>query len=175
MTTPPKKAATPKKAPAKKPVAKKSVAKKPAAKKTATTKKTTAAKPSAPNKFGATRAAADKSLEFRDRAVSKAKSVANEGKAKTGDAIGNLSKMIENSARTIDENAGEKYGDYARSAADAVASFAEKLNSKDVDDIMEDARGFVKKSPAVAVGAAAAIGFVVARLIKSGMDKDDEA
>ena len=169
-TTPPKKTSTVKKAPAKK-----SVAQKPAAKKTNATKKIAAAKPAKPLKTGATRAAAKTSAEFKDRAITKAKSVANEGKAKTGDAIGNLSKLIENSARTIDDNAGEKYGDYARSAADAVASFAEKLNAKDVDDIVEDARGFVKKSPAVAVGAAAAIGFVVARLIKSGMDKDDEA
>ena len=157
-----------------KPAAKKA-AKKPAAKKKTAAKKpaTKKAKPAKPVKAGATRSAAATSSEFKDRAISKAKSVATDGKAKTGDAIEGLSKMIENSAITLDDNVGEKYGDYARSAADTVADFADKLNDKDVEEIVEDARDFVKKSPAVAIGAAAAIGFVVARLIKSG--SDDEA
>ena len=81
--------------------------------------------------------------------------------------------MIEDSAKTLDSNVGEKYGDYARSAADAVSSFAEKLNGKEIDDMVEDARGFVRKSPAVAIGAAAVVGFLVSRLIKSGMDDRD--
>ena len=59
--------------------------------------------------------------------------------------------MIEDSARTIDDNVGEKYGDYARSAADAVSSFAEKLNAKEIDEMVDDARDYVRKSPAVAI------------------------
>jgi ElaB/YqjD/DUF883 family membrane-anchored ribosome-binding protein len=34
--------------------------------------------------------------------------------------------------------------------------------------MVEDTRQFVRKSPAVAIGAAAAIGFVLARLVRSG-------
>lgn len=162
-----KKPAAPKKTAAKKPAAKKA-----APKKNTATKK---AQPAKPIKMGATRSAAATSSEFKDRAISKAKSVASDGKARTSDAIEGLSKMIENSAATLDDNVGAKYGDYARSAADAVADFADKLNDKDVEAIVEDAREFVKKSPAVAIGAAAAIGFVVARLIKSGSDKDEDA
>ena len=164
----------------KKPAARKSPAKKTAAKKTSTkksaaTKKTTKATPSKPLKGGATRAAASKSkivdtAELKERAIGKARSAANQGKERTGDAISNISKLIDDSAKTIDENVGEKYGDYARSAADAVSSFAEKLDSKDVDEMVEDARGFVRKSPAVAIGAAAVVGFLISRLIKSGMD-----
>ena len=112
----------------------------------------------------------DKLSDYKDKAVDRARLAANDGKDKATGAIGGLGKMIEDSAQTLDENVGEKYGDYARSAAEAVSSFAEKVNAKDVDEIVEDARGFVKKSPVVAIGAAAAVGFVVARLIKAGMD-----
>ncbi len=148
--------------------------KKPAAKKTAA-RKTTAtkakAKPAKPVKMGATRAAAaEKTNEFKEKAAEKARSVATTGKDKTGDAIGGLSKMIEDSASTIDEKVGAQYGDYARSAADAVADFADKLNSKNVDEMVEDTREFVRKSPAVAIGAAAVAGFLLSRLVKSGMD-----
>jgi ElaB/YqjD/DUF883 family membrane-anchored ribosome-binding protein len=165
--------------------AKKPATKKPAAKKTTATKDTsevrsTKAQKAAPLKAGATKAAAaspDASAnttgDFKERAISKAKSAASQGKERTGTAIENLSKMIEDSAKTIDDNVGEKYGNYARSAADAVSSFAEKLNSKEVDEIVEDAREYVRKSPAVAIGAAAVVGFLVSRLIKSGMDDND--
>jgi len=160
---------------------KKPAAKKPAARKTAATKDTsevrsTKAQKAAPLKAGATKAAAtstEATGDFKDRAMNKAKSAASQGKERTGTAIENLSRMIEDSAKTIDDNVGQKYGDYARSAADAVSSFAEKLNAKEVDEMVEDARGFVRKSPAVAIGAAAVVGFLISRLVKSGMDDRD--
>lgn len=161
---------------AKKPAAKKAAAKKAAPTKDTSEMRTTKAQKAAPLKAGATKAAARKTettSDFKDRALTKAKSAATQGKERTGNAIENLSKIIEDSAKTIDNNVGEKYGDYARSAADAVSSFAEKLNGKEIDDMVEDARGFVRKSPAVAIGAAAVVGFLVSRLIKSGMDDRD--
>lgn len=167
-----------KKPTAKKPATRKTAAKKPAtkaaAKKTTARKKATA-KPSAPLKTGATRAAASNSKlvdtdGLKDKAIEKARAAANQGKERTGGAIGNLGKLIDDSAQTLDENVGEKYGDYARSAADAVSTFAEKIDEKNVDEMVEDARQFVRKSPAVAIGAAAVVGFLISRLIKSGMD-----
>jgi len=144
----------------------KTASKKPAVKKTV--KRKAATKKTAPKRTAAKKAV--NGSDLKDRAVKKARSAANQGKDRTGDAIGNLSQMIEDSAKTIDDNVGEKYGDYARSAADAVSSFADKLNSKDVDDMVEDARGFVRKSPVIAIGAAAVVGFLISRLVKSGMD-----
>ncbi|CAO1652407.1 DUF883 domain-containing protein [Parasphingorhabdus sp. NYA22] len=164
------------KAAAKKPATKKAAAQKTAATKDTSETRTTKAQKAAPLKAGATKAAATKTettSDFKDRALTKAKSAASQGKERTGTAIENLSRMIEDSAKTIDDNVGEKYGNYARSAADAVSSFAEKLNSKEVDEIVEDARGYVRKSPAVAIGAAAVVGFLLSRLIKSGMDDND--
>lgn len=164
----------------KRPAAKKTGTKKPATKKSTpakggTVKKTAASKPSAPLKAGSTRAAstkaaADSGSDLKDRAINRARSAANEGRTKAGEAIGSLSEMIEGSAKSIDENVGEKYGNYARSAADAVSSFADKVNTKDVDEMVEDAREFVRKKPAIAIGAAAVVGLLVSRLIKSGMD-----
>jgi ElaB/YqjD/DUF883 family membrane-anchored ribosome-binding protein len=164
------------KAAAKKPAAKKAAAKKAAPQKDTSEMRTTKAQKAAPLKAGATKAAATKkeaTVDFKDRALTKAKSAASQGKERTGTAIENLSKMIEDSAKTIDDNVGEKYGDYARSAADAVSSFAEKLNAKEIDEMVEDARDYVRKSPAVAIGAAAVVGFLISRLIKSGMDDRD--
>jgi ElaB/YqjD/DUF883 family membrane-anchored ribosome-binding protein len=105
---------------------------------------------------------------FKAKATDSAKAAAEKGKDRATEAVGSIGKLIRDSAATIDENVGKQYGDYARGAADAVDGFADKLEAKEVDDIVEDARQFVRKSPAVAIGAAAAIGFVLARLVRSG-------
>lgn len=105
---------------------------------------------------------------FKAKATDGARAAAEKGKDRATEAVGSIGKLIRDSATTIDENVGKQYGDYARSAADAVDGFADKMDAKDVDAIAEDARQFVRKSPAVAIGAAAAIGFVLARLIRSG-------
>ena len=55
--------------------------------------------------------------------------------------------------------------------------FADTLRRKDVDDLYEDARAIVRKSPVVAIGVAAAVGFALVRLVKSGVEQppEDEA
>ncbi len=105
---------------------------------------------------------------FKEKATETARNAADRGKDKATEAVSSISKLIRDSAGTIDDNVGKNYGDYARGAAEAVDGFADKISSKEVDEIVEDARQFVRKSPAIAIGAAAAIGFVLARLIRSG-------
>jgi ElaB/YqjD/DUF883 family membrane-anchored ribosome-binding protein len=112
----------------------------------------------------------DNVFKFANDAGEKAKTYAEDGKTRAGGALDELAKMLSEAAGTVDEKVGEQYGQYARSAADAVSNFSQSLQSKQIDDLVDDARDFVKKSPAVAIGTAAAIGFVLARLIKAGLD-----
>jgi ElaB/YqjD/DUF883 family membrane-anchored ribosome-binding protein len=108
---------------------------------------------------------------FKDKAADSARSAAERGKERASEAVSGIGKLLRESAATIDTNVGKNYGDYARSAADAVDGFADKMSAKEVDAIVGDARDFVRKSPAVAIGAAAAIGFVLVRLMRSGRDE----
>jgi len=105
---------------------------------------------------------------FKAQATDTVRAAATKGKDRATEAVGSISRLIRDSAGTIDDNVGKQYGDYARSAADMVEGFAGKMGAKDVDALAEDARQFVRRSPAVAIGAAAAIGFVLARLVRSG-------
>jgi ElaB/YqjD/DUF883 family membrane-anchored ribosome-binding protein len=109
------------------------------------------------------------------QARDKAKDAANQGKEKASGAMNGLAEIVENIAKTIDEKAGTQYGDYARKAASAVSGAAESLQSKEVEELVDNARDFVRKRPAVAIGAAAAVGFVLTRLIKASSDEDDTA
>lgn len=107
---------------------------------------------------------------FVSQAQDTVRKVANAGKDRATDALSELSDMIEEVARTIDDRVGGKYGDYARKASGSITGVADNLKSKDVDELLDDAREFVRTQPAVAIGAAAAVGFVLTRLIKSGAD-----
>lgn len=113
--------------------------------------------------------------KFGSQAAERARAVAGEGKDKAASALGEVSKLMETAAADVDARLGEDYGKYARSAAQGISSFAESLKSKQVDDLIEDATDFVKKSPMIAIGTAAAVGFVLARLIKSGIDAAADA
>ncbi|WP_022682679.1 hypothetical protein [Sphingobium bisphenolivorans] len=108
---------------------------------------------------------------LKDQASQTARSAAGVAKDKTGSAMQSLAKLITDTAGTVDAKLGPQYGDYARQAAESVAGAAKSLDSKDVDQLMDEARDFVRKSPAVAIGAAAVVGFVLMRLAK-GSDEE---
>jgi len=108
---------------------------------------------------------------IKEQAGKTAKSAAGVAKDKTGTAMQSLAKLISETAGTVDAKLGPQYGDYARQAAEQVAGAADSLDSKDVDQLMAEARDFVRKSPAVAIGAAAVVGFVLMRLAKGSEDK----
>lgn len=103
-----------------------------------------------------------------EQAKTTAWSAAATAKSSTGSALHGLSKLISDTAETVDSRLGPQYGDYARQAAEAVAGAAQSLDAKDVDQLAEEARDFVRKSPAVAIGAAAVVGFVLMRLARGG-------
>lgn len=105
-----------------------------------------------------------KSQDWTAEAKTKAGELAVEGKAKASDAIASLGKVVADNAVTIDERLGEKYGDYARKASRSLQETSAKLDAKSVDELGEDAREFVRKSPGTAIGIAAVAGFLLARL-----------
>jgi hypothetical protein len=107
--------------------------------------------------------------KLRDQASDKAFAFANQGKDRATNALEELAKVVNDAAATVDDKVGSDYGDYARRAADAVSGAAASLRDKDVEALYDDARAFVSKSPAIAVGAAIVIGFAIARLARSAV------
>jgi ElaB/YqjD/DUF883 family membrane-anchored ribosome-binding protein len=108
-----------------------------------------------------------------DEAAEVARNAATSGKDKAADALGGLSKLADDAAKAVDDRLGGNYGDYARRASTSVSDFATALQGKDVDAIIADTKAFVRKSPVVAIGAAAAVGFLLTRLVKIGSSDRD--
>ena len=106
--------------------------------------------------------------QFKGQATDKARDYAGQGVGKATDALDEAARFLEDTARTIEEKLGPQYGRYGFSAAESVSGFAEQLRGKEVDELVDDVRNLVRKSPAVAIGAAVGLGFVLARLAKAG-------
>jgi len=108
--------------------------------------------------------------KVQQQAVDKVYALAGDGKAKAGSALDQVAQLLNDAAGQVDEKLGSQYGQYARSAADSVTSLSGAIKDKDVEELLDDARAFVAKSPAVAIGIAAALGFVLARVVQSGIE-----
>ena len=115
--------------------------------------------------------------QLASQAGDKARGLVSQGLERTAETLANVSKMVGDTADGIEERLGPEYGDYARRAAGAIENVANTIAEKDPDELLEDTRNFVRNSPGIALAGAAVLGFVVARLIKSGLasDEDDDA
>ena len=112
----------------------------------------------------------DGASTYATQATDKIRAFADTGKHRAGGALDQFSTMLTDAAGQVDEKLGAQYGDYARQAAGFVSNFSESIKNKEVDDLIDDARGYVRQSPGVAIGIAAALGFVLARVAQSGID-----
>jgi ElaB/YqjD/DUF883 family membrane-anchored ribosome-binding protein len=115
----------------------------------------------------------DNVTKLKSEAGDRARTFADQGKAKATGALDQLVSMLNDAAGQVDDKLGAQYGQYARSAADQVQGFSSSLNDRSVEELLDDARGLVRKSPAAAIGVAAAVGFVAARLLSAGLDQRD--
>ena len=126
---------------------------------------------------------ADRIRDGRERLSNQAgertRGLVTQGLERTAEALANVSKMVGDTAGGIEERLGPEYGDYARRAASAIENAANTVASKDPNELIDDTREFVRNSPGIALAGAAVVGFVLARLVKSGLganqsDDDDD-
>jgi ElaB/YqjD/DUF883 family membrane-anchored ribosome-binding protein len=110
------------------------------------------------------------SNKLAEQAADKTRGFVGQGLERSSEALANVSKLVGDTAGGLDERLGAEYGDYARKAATYIEDTANKLASKDADELIDDTREFVRKSPGVALAGAAVVGFLLARLVKTGLD-----
>ncbi|WP_310467684.1 hypothetical protein [Sphingomonas sp.] len=104
------------------------------------------------------------------QAADKARGLVAQGLERSSEALANVSKLVGDTATGLDDRLGAEYGDYARRAAGAIEDAANNLAAKNADELIDDTRNLVRKSPGVALAGAAIVGFALARLVKSGLD-----
>jgi len=110
--------------------------------------------------------------KIKDEAGTRARGFVSDGLQRGSATLTNISTLVGDTVEQIEEKLGPQYGDYARTASQTLTRYADTLANKDPDELVDDARDLIRKSPGVALGAAAIVGFGLIRLIKAGVDGD---
>ena len=105
-----------------------------------------------------------------DEAGTRAKSFLSQGLERSSETLNNISTLIGDTVEQIEEKLGPQYGGYARTASETLTRYADRIAKKDPDELVDDARDVIRKSPSIALGAAAILGFGLIRLVKAGAD-----
>lgn len=109
----------------------------------------------------------------RDEATGRARGFVGDGLKSGSATLGNISTLIGDTVAQIEEKLGPQYAGYARTASDSIQRYATTLENKDPDELVDDARELIRKSPGVALAGAAIIGFGLVRLLKAGMPEEN--
>ena len=119
---------------------------------------------------GVREAIKDGTEKLKSTASDRAMGFVSQGIERSSGALSNVSGLIGDTAANLDERLGAQYGDYARQAAQSIERAAQSLAGKDPEELIDDARAIVRKSPGIALAGAAILGFALVRVVKSGLD-----
>jgi hypothetical protein len=78
-----------------------------------------------------------------------------------------VQSALRETAQQLRKQGQGNVGQYADKAADQVERFSGYLRETDVDEIVDEVRGFARRRPALFLGTAAALGFFGTRFLKS--------
>lgn len=111
--------------------------------------------------------AREQATKLRGQATDRARSAAEDGKTRATETIDGLARAVHEAAGNLEQQVNPQIAQYAHRAADALDSLSDSLRNKSVDELVDDARTFARRSPAIAIGAAVAVGFALARFLKA--------
>ncbi|WP_294171449.1 hypothetical protein [uncultured Sphingomonas sp.] len=109
--------------------------------------------------------------KLRDESKNKIHGLASQGLERGSSTLTNIAGIVDDTVQQIEERLGPQYGEYARKASQAINGYATTLQNKNPDELVDDARALVRKSPTVALTGAAVLGFGLARLLKIGLEE----
>ena len=110
----------------------------------------------------------DKASGLREQATEKLRGFADEGKDQVAATLDGLVHAAREIADKLQDGSFGPIGGYAMTAADTLEGWTDSIKNRSIEDLIDDGRELVRKSPAVAVGAAVAAGFVLSRVLKAG-------
>jgi ElaB/YqjD/DUF883 family membrane-anchored ribosome-binding protein len=109
----------------------------------------------------------EEATKLRGQATDRARSAAEQGKTRATETIDGFARAVHDAAGNLEQQVSPQVAQYAHRAADALDNLSDSLRNKSVDELLDDARSFARRNPAVALGAAVAVGFALARFLKA--------
>jgi hypothetical protein len=106
---------------------------------------------------------------LRDQGVTKITQLAETGKGQFASKLNDVAEVIESVAEPVEKSYGSSVAEYVRSASRNVRSISDDLQNKSVEDLVSASRSAIGNNAAIAIGTAAFMGFVAARVAKGGL------
>ncbi len=94
--------------------------------------------------------------------------LAEDGKSELVRGFDGFVLLAHEFAATVDSKAGGPVAGYLRQAAQMLTEFQDTLRDKPVEELLDDGRAIIRRSPQAAIGVAVVAGFLAARIVKSG-------
>jgi|GEM_PF-965478 len=111
----------------------------------------------------------DQLSTLTSQAGERARGLADDGKTQATTFLQTIAQVVADAAGSVEDRLGSQYAGFGQRASSSINSLASSLDERSVDDLIDDARSFVQRSPAVAIGVAALVGFAVARVVRSSV------
>jgi phage repressor protein C with HTH and peptisase S24 domain len=109
-----------------------------------------------------------------ERATNVARDTATEAKRKaenlyraTSSGAADASDAIDATADALADSGHETLSQFAASISDRVRTFSNYLENRQLEDLVDDARGLAQRNPALFVAGGVALGFTLSRFLKA--------
>ncbi len=109
----------------------------------------------------------EEAVKLRGQATDRARTAAEQGKTRATETLDGFAQAVHEAAGSLEQQVGPQVAQYAHRAADALDNLSASLRNKSVDQLVDDATNYARRSPAIAIGAAVALGFALSRFLKA--------
>jgi hypothetical protein len=96
------------------------------------------------------------------------------GMEKAAHQLDSIAEAIDAAALKLDEENKQGLADYAFRASEGIAQLAEKLQSRSIDDLAEEAKRLARNNPGLFLLGSVALGFGLSRFMKASEERADE-
>jgi hypothetical protein len=98
------------------------------------------------------------------------RSKVDSSRTRAADALGSVASALSQSGEQLRSENQEMPSDYIGRAGDQIRRASDYLRSTSTDEMVRNAEGYARRQPAVFLGGAFLLGFLAARLVKSGQE-----
>jgi ElaB/YqjD/DUF883 family membrane-anchored ribosome-binding protein len=103
--------------------------------------------------------------------LQQALSIVSSQKSRAVEELEHLSRAIRQTAKSLEGEGSVGISRYAEQAAEQIGKASEYFRDRELGDLLRDCEKLVQRKPALAVGGALAVGFILARFLKSSTNE----
>jgi len=106
-------------------------------------------------------------MDLIDNVKQRATAQLDSQKGRATDSISSIANAVRGSTSQLRDEQHDVLAQYVETFADQLERFSTRLRGKDMNELLDDARGFARRQPALFVGGSFAVGLLAARFLKS--------